>query len=152
MSKKAYEIAGVIGTIDPQSVTTTEVFTDVIDMDDWDQVLFVFSIGVAGDTDAIVARVVTCTSAGASAAAFKTASTRTAHATDNDNKQIVISVSAEDLAGGTASTADRYVKGGLVAASAGTLASCVVLGMVPKHGPANDSDLATVVEIEDDKD
>lgn len=151
MSMKAYEMAALIGTIDPQSIGTTEVFTDVVDMSKWDQVLFIFMIGVAGNTDDLVARVVTCDSGGTNAAAFKTATTLSGHATANDNDQIIISVSAEDLAGGSMN-ANRYVKGGFVGMSDGTLAACAVIGMLPKHGPANDNDLASVVEIEDDAD
>ena len=151
MSQKAYEMAAVIGTIDPQaSITSTEKFTDVIDMSKWDQVLFVFMLGDCGDDD-IVCRVVTCDSGGTNAAAFKTADTLSADASANDNDQVVISVSAEDLAGGS-SNANRYVKGGIVAATNTIIAACLAIGLVPKHGPANDNDLASVVEIEDDAD
>jgi len=147
---KAYEMAGLVGTIDPQAVGTSEVFTDFIDMSKQDQVLFTFMLGDCGADD-IVIRVVTCDSSGNNAAAFKTATTLSAHALDNDNHQVLISVSADDLAGG-ATNADRYVKGGIVAGTNTVLAACAVHALLPKHGPANDGDLASVVEIEDDAD
>lgn len=152
MSQKGYEIGTLIGTIDPQSVTTTEVFTDVIDMTDFDEVTFYFMTGASGADD-IVARVVTCDSGGTNAAAFKTASTLSGSATANDNVQIIVNVTAEDLAGGS-TNADRYVKGGIVSASNATLAACAVIGYKPKHGPghADVPDLTSVQEIEDDKD
>lgn len=146
----AYERAAVIGTIDPQTVSDTEVFSDVIDMKKFHQVMGVFMLGnMAAET--IVARCVTCDSAGNNAAALKTASTLTAHATNNDNDQIIISVRGEDLPG--TSNADRYVKFGLVTGgSTGGPAAAVVLGMDPKHGPAEQHDLASVLEIEIDND
>jgi len=153
MSQKGYEIGALIGTIDPQLVTTTEKFTDVVDMSKFDQVTFYFLLGDAKHSD-IVARVVTCDSGGNNVAAFKTASTLDGSASDNDNTQIIINVAAEDLAGGTASTADRYVKGGLVTASNDTYAACAAIGYIPKHAPghADAPDLTSIQEIEDDKD
>jgi len=153
MSQKGYEIGTLIGTIDPQSITTTEVFTDVIDMTDFDQVTFYFLIGDSGDDD-IVARVVTCAVGGGDVVAFKTADTLAASPTANDNVQIIINVAAEDLAGGTAGTADRYVKGGIVSASNATLVAVAVIGYMAKHAPghADVPDLTTVQEIEDDAD
>jgi len=152
MSQKGYEIGTLIGTIDPQVITSTEVFTDVIDMMDFDQVTFYFLIGDS-DGSELVARVVTCNSAGNSVAALKTASTLNNSPSANDNSQIIINVAAEDLAGG-ASPADRYVKGGFVTGSNDCLAACAVIGYIPKHGPghADVPDLTTVKEIEDDLD
>ena len=150
MVANAYEKAAVIGTIDPQTVSDTEVFSDVIDMNKFHQVMGVFCVGDMPAED-IVARCVTCDSSGSNAAALKTATTLSGHATNNDNKQIVISVRGEDLPG--TSNADRYVKFGLVTGgSTGGPASCVVLGLDPKYGPGDTHDLATVVEIEIDND
>ncbi len=150
MVANAYEKAAVIGTIDPQTVSNTEKFSDVIDMKDFHQVLCIFMLGNMA-AENIVARCVTCDSSGSNAAALKTADTLSAHATNNDNKQIVISVRGEDLPG--TSNANRYVKFGLVTGgSTGGPASAIVLGIDPKHGPAEKHDLATVVEIEIDSD
>lgn len=150
MVAHAYERAAVVGTIDPQTVSDTEVFSDVVDMSKFHQVLAVFQTGDM-PAETIIARCVTCDSAGSNAAALKTCDTLTAHATNNDNKQIIISVRGEDLPG--TSNADRYVKFGLVTGgSTGGPCNAVVLGMDPKHGPANQHDLATVVEIEIDSD
>jgi hypothetical protein len=152
MSQKGYEIGTLIGTIDPQSITTAEVFTDVVDMSDFDQATFYFLIGESGDCD-IVARVVTCDADGNNRAAFKTADTLDASPTANDNVQIIINVSAEDLAGGDINE-DRYVRAGIVAESEEVLVACAVVGYMPKHAPghADVPDLASVIEIEDDID
>ena len=150
MVANAYEMAGVIGTIDPQTVVDTEVFSDVIDMQDFHQVMCVFALGnMAAET--IIARCVTCDSSGNNIAALKTASTLSAHATDNDNKQIIIAVRGEDLPGTT--NANRYIKFGVITGgSVGGPIGAVALGLEAKHGPANQHDLASVVEIEIDND
>jgi len=153
MSQKGYEIGALIGTIDPQYVDSTEQFTDVIDMTDFDQVTFYFLIGNTTFGDDLVARVVTCNASGNSVTALKTASTLSGSASSNDNVQIIINVAAEDLAG-AASPADRYIKGGFVTDSGNALVACAVIGYLPKHGPAHADvpDLTSVQEIEDDKD
>ena len=153
MSQKGYEIGTLIGTIDPQRLTTTELFTDVIDMGDFDQVTFYFLVGNTDFAD-IIARVVTCNAAGSTRTAFKTATTLGGSSSTNDNVQIIINVAAEDLAGGN-SPADRYVRGGIVTSSnQADAVACAVIGYLAKHGPghADVPDLTSVQEIEDDKD
>ncbi|MFO7971574.1 MAG: hypothetical protein R6U40_07470 [Desulfobacterales bacterium] len=157
MSQKGYEIGTLIGTIDPQVITTAEVYTDVIDMSDFDQVTFYFLIGGGeaaplGSAN-IDARVVTCNAAGDNRAAFKTADLINDSASSNINLQIIVNISAEDLAGGAAN-ADRYVRGGIEAGSQEIEVACAVIGYLPKHGPAHADlpDLASIREIEDDKD
>jgi hypothetical protein len=140
----------VVGTIDPQSITNSEVFSDVIDMSKYTKVAGIFLTGnMDGSNGAFTARCVTCDSAGNNVGAFKTA---TAVGTSvSDNQQVVIEVSNNDLAGGTITTADRYIKFGIVSGSSGGPVAAVVLGEA-KNGPASDGDLATVAEIEIDKD
>lgn len=146
--QKLSEMLAVVGTIDPQTVTTSEVFSDIIDMSKYTDVMAVFSGGDMAATGSMVCRAVTCDSSGSNAAAFKTASTVAA---GTDNTQVIIEVANEDLAGGTATTADRYVKFGVVSAGEGGPVSCVVLGRA-KYGPSSNGDLSTVAEIEIDKD
>lgn len=152
MSQKGYEIGALVGTIDPQVVTTTEKFTDVIDMSDFDQVTCYFLLGDS-DGSEVVCRAVTCDSSGTNVAAFKTADTLAASPTAHDNVQVIINVANEDLADGS-TNADRYVKFGIVTGSNDAYAAAAVLGFLPKHGPghADVPDLTTVQEIEDDKD
>ena len=148
MSARLYENMPLIATIDPATVSNTEVFTDVVDMSKYHRVKFTFLLGnMASET--ITARVVTCDSAGNNAAAFKTATQLAASATANDNDQIIIEVDGDDLAEG-ASNADRYVKGGLVTGGASGGPACCVVHGEPKQAPG--TNLASVVEIEIDKD
>jgi hypothetical protein len=149
MNKMFSEDWAIIGTIDPQTVNNSEVFSDVIDMSKYDKVACLFLTGTMnGSTGTLVARAVTCDSAGNNAAALKTA-TQIAAASASA-KQVVIEVNPEDLAeGGT--NADQYVKFGAVSGSTGGPVAAVVLGKA-KYGPSSDGDLASVVEIEIDKD
>lgn len=136
----ASEKVAVIGTLDPATVTN-EVFTDVIDMSKWHQVLGVALMGNMADGNDVVFKAYVCDSAGNNASAIKT-KTATAGAA-NDNSQIVIGVRAEDLL--PQATYNRYIKFGLAnAGGAGGPAGVAVLGVDPKYGPASDNDLATV--------
>lgn len=140
---------GLIATIDPQTVTTAEVFSDVIDMSKFERVMAVFMGGNMAADGTMVCRAVTCDSAGNNAAALKTADTIAA---GTDETQVIIEVDNSDLAGGDPATyKDRYIKFGIVSAGSGGPVACAVLGRA-KYGPSSDSDLATVAEIETDLD
>lgn len=66
-----------------------------------------------------------------------------AHATNNDNKQIVIAFDGTDLiASGKSHFRARMVTGGATGGPAG----CVVVA-VPRYGPAENMDLSSVVQI-----
>jgi hypothetical protein len=143
----ASEKVAVIGTLDPATVTTA-VYTDVIDMSKWHQVLGVFLLGNMDDANNVVCAAYRCDSGGTNASAIKTV-TKTA-AAGNDNTQVVIGVRREDLLPQT--TYNRYIKFGVTNSGAGGgPAGIAVLGVDPLYGPASDSDLASVT-IEDDLD
>jgi hypothetical protein len=144
--KHLSELVGVIGTIDPATVTS-EVFSDVIDMSKYDQVMGIALLGNMASDSAATFRAVTCDSGGSNAAAFKTSTATTG---GTDNTQIVIEVDNNDLAGG-ATNADRYIKFGLTATNSGGACAVAVLGRA-KYGPSSDGDLGTVTEIETDLD
>jgi len=147
MGSRPSEDYGLIGTIDPQTITTSEVFSDVIDMGKFIKVMCIFLGGNMAADGTMVCRVVTCDSAGSNVAAFKTADTVTA---GTDYSQVIVEVDNQDLAGG-ATNKDRYVKFGMVSAGSGGPIAAVVLGKA-KYGPSSDEDLATVLEIEADAD
>jgi len=132
----------VVGTLDPVTVVNTEVFTDVVDMTKFGQVLGIALTGnMAAET--IDFKAYTCASDGGSKVALKSATQLAAHASNNDGKQIVINVRAEDLTSG-----QRYIVFGIVTGnSSGGPAAIVALGTNARYQPATDSDLASVVEI-----
>ena len=108
----------------------------------YDQLLFIFSPNDFADTSSINGGVATCDSDGTSNVALiasKTITERSAHATANDGKQIVIGVKSADLI----AAGKSYVRGQLTGSGTGGVATITVLG-TPKYGPA--SQPATVVE------
>jgi hypothetical protein len=146
MHSKPSEKCGLVGRVNPQTVNSTEKFTDVVDMSQWAQVL---GIALLGDmaSETIDFKCYTCASDGTGAVALKNATQLAAHASNNDNKQIEINVRVEEVI--TASTQTKqYIKFGLVTGGATGGAACVVaLGLKPRFGPATDDDLTSVVEV-----
>jgi hypothetical protein len=142
MSSQPSDRVAVVATVDPQTVANAEKLTDAVDMSLWHEAMFVCLLGdMAAET--IDFKVKESDAAAGSYAALKSASQLAAHASSNDNKQIVINVKAEELTAGR-----RYLKGSLVTGGATGGPACVVaLGLNPRHAPASDDDLADVVEI-----
>jgi hypothetical protein len=142
---KAAEQVAVIGTIDPATVANTEVFTDVVDAGRWHQVLGLALIGNL-PAETISFKAYRCDSAGNNKVQLKAAATLAAHATNNDNTQIVINVRNDEV--GAAADGARYVCFGLVTGGAtGGPCAAVALGVNARYQPGSDSDLASVVEI-----
>lgn len=136
---------GVAGVITPATTANTQRNTGAIDLAVWDSLLFVFSLGnMASET--IDCGVETVDSDGTSNAVDitgKQATQLAAHASNNDDKQIVVAVKSVDLI----ANGKRYVRGTMVTGGAtGGPAGCVVLG-VPRYGPADGVDLASVVQV-----
>lgn len=147
---KMYENFALCATIDSQTVSDTAVTSDVIDMSKWHKIMAVFMLGnMAAET--IDCAIYTCDSGGTNGAAFMSATQLAAHATNNDNHQIIIEVDGDQLAeGGT--NADRYVMARMITGgSTGGPASCAVFG-IPKNGPGTNDDLSTISEIVTDAD
>lgn len=143
VNQAAGESLAVVGTIDPQTVSNTELFTDVVDMSKFLQVLGVALLGNMS-SETIDFKAYSCDSNGSNAGALKSATQLAAHASNNDNTQIVISVRAEDL---TAS-GKQHVKFGLVTGGAsGGPAGAIAIGLDARYQPASDSDLASVAQI-----
>lgn len=132
----------LVGTIDPQTVANVEKFSDVIDMSKFDQVL---AVALTGDmaAETIDFKCYTCDSGGSNATALKSATQLAAHATTNDNSQIVMAVKAGELA----ATDKRYVKFGLVTGNTVGGACGVAIFALARLGITSGNDLSTVKEI-----
>ncbi len=139
----AGEKLALVGTIDPQTVANTQLFTDVVDMSRFHQVLAIAMLGnMASET--IDFRCFHCNSDGSSSVELKACTQLAANASTNDNTQLIISVRAEELA----ASGKQHVRFGLVTGGAtGGPAGVAVLGVDAKYQPANDSDLSTVQQI-----
>lgn len=146
MHSKPAEKCALVGRVNPQTVANTEKFTDVLDMSKWGQAL---GIALLGDmaAEAIDFKCYTCASDGSGAVQLKAATQLAAHASNNDNKQIVMNVRVDEVI--TASTQTKqYVKFGLVTGGATGGPACVVaLGLKPRFGPGTDDDVSSVVEV-----
>lgn len=131
----------IAGTVDPATVANSQVYTDVVDMTKFGQVVGIALLGnMAAET--IDFKAYTCASDGNSKVELKACTQLAAHASNNDGTQLMINVRADDI--GDA----RYITFGLVTGnSTGGPAAVVAIGCDARFGPASDSDLASVVQI-----
>lgn len=139
---KLREALPVVAVISPQTVANTEVFSTVVDFSGLHQAIAIAALGDMA-AEAIDVKFYACDSNGSNATAVTSATQLAAHASNNDNKQVVINVRAEDLL----ASGKRYGKFGVVTGGAtGGAASLVVLGQ-PRAGVASAQDLASVVQL-----
>jgi hypothetical protein len=144
MSSQPSEQIAVVGTVDPQTVANTAKLTDAVDMSKFHELLAILLLGdMASET--IDFELQESATAGGTYTTItgKAATQLAAHATNNDNKQIVINLKAEELSAGK-----QFVKGRVITGGATGGPACVVmLGVKPRYGPASDDDLTDVVQI-----
>ena len=144
MNSKLSEAVAVVGVINPATVANTEVFTTVVDLGANRQAIAIAMIGnVPAET--IDFKAYSCDSDGNNAAAItgRAATQLAAHASNNDNKQLIINIRDGDLI----ASGKQHVKFGLVTGGAtGGPCAVVVLG-APRQGNASANDLSSVVEI-----
>ncbi len=129
----------VSGTVDPATIVNVEVFTDVVDMNNFEQACFILLTGNIA-SEAITFRLVeSATSGGVYTAVSGKSKVYSAHASSNDNVQCQINLKASELTSGM-----KFVKAGIVTdgASGGPMA-VIALGLKPVASPASDFDLAT---------
>lgn len=138
------EKAAVVGTVDPGTLANTEKLTDAIDMSKFQEAMGVLLLGdMAAETIDFEARESASSGGTYTTISGKAATQLAAHATNNDNKQIVINVKSDKLSAGMQFVKFRAITGGATGGPAAILA----LGMSPRFGPATDDDLADVVQI-----
>jgi hypothetical protein len=143
MYPNVLEGLSIIATIDPQTVANSEVFSDVIDMGDYEEVFAVALTGAMA-SETIDFKAYYCVAAGSSAVELKAATQLAAHADNNDGAQVAIHVRPDDVIAATQDTLLRFVKFGLVTGGAtGGPCGVVVFGK-PRYTPASGNDLATV--------
>jgi hypothetical protein len=132
-------LASKVGT-----ASSTPLISGAISMIDAGQVLCVFNLGdMAAET--IDCKVQTVDSDGTSNAAdLKAATQLAAHATNNDNKVVVIAVRQDELiASGKKHIRMHTVTGNTVG---GTVCMCAV-GANTKYGPGSDYDSSVVLQV-----
>jgi hypothetical protein len=139
----AAEKVAIAAALVPATVSNTEVFSGVVDMSTFGQVLGVAQLGnMAAET--IDFKAYTCAADGGSATLLKSCTQLAAHASNNDGKQLAINVRGGELLASSA----RYVKFGLVTGgSTGGPAAILVLGTDMRIGGAAENDASSVVQI-----
>lgn len=140
---KLTERLGIIGTIDPATIANSQVYTDVVDLSKYHQVVGIALLGnMASET--IDFKAYYCDSDGSNATAVTSATQLAASASANDNTQVAINVRSDDLI----AAGKRYVKFGLVTGGAtGGPAAVLVLGGDARFGPGSGGNLATVQQL-----
>lgn len=138
------ENAGVVATIDPDAYTTGTQDTDVIDMADYESVMFVVMAGTLGASATLDFKLQSSTATGSGFADITGKSiTQLTQAGSDADKQAIINYRGEEAA----TAGDRYVKGVASLAAQTSDYGVIALGFNPRHGPANNSDLTSVDEI-----
>ena len=156
MSEWLHEQMAVVATIDPQAMSTsgatsstTTVWTDAVDMDVFEEVMFILSVNTIAASSGVT---LTVYSDAASATGGMTVAVATASTLLNadDDTQVVVCVDTEDM---DVDVRDRYVRAKVVVApTAGSTGSCSALSVVGlgakcRYAPASDYDLGSVDQI-----
>lgn len=140
MHSQPSERLAVVGTVDPQTVANTERFTDVVDMSKWAEACFVALLGDMANETITFTVYESANADGSSGSAISGKQLAlSAHASNNDNRQIQINLKAEELSEGK-----RYVRAGLITGNTtGGPAAVLALGLRPRFGPGSDDDLSS---------
>lgn len=134
----------IVSTIDPVS-TSTAVNGDVIDMKLYRRVVFIVATGVMATNATVDFLINGDVASGGSYATAITgkAITQLTKAGSDDAKQVIVEVTAEEVA----AQGLRYIRPTLTAATAASLVAMIALAGDIRYLPASEYDLASVDEI-----
>lgn len=138
-----HERATPVAALDPQTVANSEKLTGAVDLSKFSEVMFVFLLGdMAAET--IDCGVYESDASGGSYAPLtgKQATQLAAHASNNDNKQIVITVKSEELSSGK-----RFLKGRMITGNTTGGPAAILALAAPRFGPGTDDKAASVVQV-----
>ena len=140
------QVLAVVDCIDPDANTTGDITGDIIDMKDFEQVMFVVQAGTLGTNATVDFQVYQGKTSGMGTPVVITgaAITQLTEAGTDSDKQAVVVVKQADL---NAAAGYRWIRGTLTVGVATSDAGVVGLGGYPTYGPASDYDLASVDEI-----
>lgn len=137
----------VIATIDPDAYATGATTSDVIDMQNFDQVAVVVMAGALGTSATLDCAVHYDTASNGSFTNKVTGAeiTQLTDAGTDSDKQAIINVSAEEVA--AMASGARYLRVAMTVGTATSDAGAVIFGRSANYGPSSDFDLASVDEI-----
>jgi hypothetical protein len=139
------ERAAVVGVIDPDAYAAGTYTTGYIPLKNFRRFMAVITAGDFVATGVLNAKLIAYTDGAGTGAADITGAAITAltQAGTDDNKQAVINLNTDALAG----SAYTHFRLSMTLTTAGADAGAVVLGFDPLYGPGSDSDATTVDEI-----
>jgi len=145
INAKPSELVAVLGTIDPDAQAAGAVTSDYVSLGDFNGVMAVVQTGILGTSatvDAVLVQATDSAGTGSKAITGK-AITQLVKAT-NDDDQAILQVVSEELDTDNGFT---HVACTLTVGTATSDVGCTLLGVNPRHAPASDNDIASVVEI-----
>lgn len=146
MSTLPTDNVAVVGYLAPISISATTLYTGYVPMKLFQKFLVALQVGVITGSGTLDAKIIAYTD-GAGAGAYDVpgaAITQLTGAGSDSGKVALINFDKQLLAGNTAYTHFRVA---VTAATAASVAGCVVLGVAPLYGPASANDAAIVDEI-----
>jgi hypothetical protein len=140
------QAVAVVDCIDPDAYTTGDYTGDIIDMQDFEQVMFVVMAGALGTNATVNFQVYqgNTSALGTPVVITGAAITQLTEAGTDSDKQAVVVVKQADL---NEASGYRWIRGTLTIGTATSDAGVLTLGAYPQYGPASDYDLASVDEI-----
>lgn len=141
---RADQAAAVVACSDPDAYTTGAITDDIIDMANFEQVMFIVQAGTLGSSATVDFQVYQSTASNMSSPVVISgaAITQLTEAGTDSDKQAIVVVKQSDLTVGY-----RYIRGTLTVGTATSDAGMIALGFYPTYGPASDYDLTSVDEI-----
>lgn len=139
------EVAALVGAIDPDAYAASTVATNIMALKDFRRFMAVLMVGDIVATGTVDAKLIGYTSAGGAGAADITgaAITQMTQAGADSNKQAIINLSTDSLAG----LGFTHFGLSVTLGTAGADMGAAVFGFDPLYAPASDADAATVDEI-----
>ena len=137
------EILAVVSTIDPEAQTASAVNGDVIDMQDFDRVLFVVQVGTIASNGTVDFVVKSDSASGGSYATTEASMTQLTEAGGDGDQTVLVEVRGYDVA----ANGNRYIRPTLTTAVAAADVAVVALGSLRNYAPTTGVDLASVAEI-----
>jgi hypothetical protein len=139
------EVAAVVGAIDPDAYSATAIASNIVALKDFRRFMAVVQVGDIVSTGTVDAKLVAYTNGSGGGASDITGATITqmTQAGGDSNKQAIINLNTDTLAG----TAFTHFGLTVTLGTAGADMGALIMGFDAPYGPASDSDAATVDSI-----
>jgi len=144
---KPSEVCAIAATIDPDAYSAATTVSDYVNMADFESVMIIILVGTMATNatlNAVVKQATSGAGAGAKNLTSSKAITELTEAGSDSDKQVIITVRAEELDLANDFTHIAISVTGAVAASD---YGAVILGFNPRRAPTDGEDLASVAEI-----